>query len=224
MNSEPADWSPGPELLAAYFDGELAGRPDLAGVRRRIADWLRCHPEARAVLDDYRRLAQLWRDTSPADPGPGPWQELDTKLALVPLARPGRSRRQWLARWTAALVGVAAAATIAIWLGLGERDAPQRVQTAQEQPVPARAAPAVEVFAVATAAEVTILRVEGADTQTVVVGELPLHGPMELLGPGEMALTSIQPDARDRMMPHVRIGGSHRPMIWAPVNAEAMEP
>ncbi len=79
----------------------------------------------------------------------------------------------------------------------------------------------IEVFPVATAAEIAILRVEGADTHTLVVGELPVHGPLVLAGPGEVALTSVQPDARDQMMPHIRLDGPGRPLIWA---AEATEP
>ena len=223
MNPEPDDWSPSPELLAAYFDGELVGRPDLVALRRRIADWLRSHPEARAVLEDYRRLAQLWRDTTPPDLDAGAWSELDERLAVVPLAPPGLVRRRWLVRGAAALAAVAATIALAIWVGSGRPAAPQLVQTPPKQSA-AVPAPPIEPFPVATASEVTILRVEGEDTQTLVVGELPLHGPLELAGPGEVALTSVQPDARDRMLPHVRIGGAHRPMIWARVAAETTEP
>ncbi len=223
MNPEPDAWSPSPELLAAYFDGELVGRPALVALRRRITDWLRRHPEARAVLEDYRRLAQLWRDTAPPDPGVAAWAELDEQLAAVPIAPPGAARRRLLVRGAAAVMAVAAAISLAIWLGWGRPAAPQLVQTPPKQPV-ATPEPQLEVFPVATASEVTILRVEGEDTQTLVVGELPLHGPLELAGPGEVALTSVQPDARDRMMPHVRIGGPHRPMIWARVAAETTEP
>jgi hypothetical protein len=78
----------------------------------------------------------------------------------------------------------------------------------------------VEVFPVATADEIAILHVAGADTHTVIVGELPVLGPLELAGPGEVALTSVQPDVRDNMMPHIRMGGANRPMIWARVAEE----
>jgi hypothetical protein len=213
MNATPDDWSPSPEILAAYFDGELAVHPELRG---RIADWLRAHPEARAVLDDYRRLAQLWQDTTPPVPAPARWQELDGRLAALQLARPPRwAPRPALSRLAAAGI-LAAAMALAVWSGWPPPAAP-RVQKA---PI----AEPDEVLAVATAAEVTILRVEGEDTQTVAVGELPVHGPLELAGPGEVTLTSVRPDARDRMMPHVRMDGDHRPMIWARVDADATEP
>lgn len=219
MNSEPDEWSPSPELLAAYFDGELVGRPEQIDLRRRIARWLRSHPEARAVLDDYRRIAHLWHDTTPPEPEPAVWQRLDAQLASIPLARSSPARRQWV-RWTTALVTVAAAIGLAVWLAR-----PDALQLARAPEKQITAPPdTVEVFPVATAGEVTILRVEGDDTQTLVVGELPLHGPLELAGPGEVALTSVQPDARDRMRPLVRMGDAQRPMIWARVDAEAMEP
>jgi hypothetical protein len=209
MNATPDDWSPSPEILAAYFDGELAVHPELRG---RIADWLRTHPEARAVLEDYRRLAQLWQDTTPPDPTAVAWQELDARLAALQLARAPRP----VLRRLAAAVVLAAAMALAVWTGWPPPAAPP----VQKTPI----AESDEVLAVATAAEVTILRVEGEDTQTVAVGEMPVHGPLELAGPGEVTLTNVRPDARDRMMPHVRMDGDHRPMIWARVDAEATEP
>jgi hypothetical protein len=75
-----------------------------------------------------------------------------------------------------------------------------------------------EVLSVATMDEVEILRVEGADTGTLVVGALPVHGPLELADPGEVTVTSIEPDARDQMVPVMRSTG--RPMIWARLESE----
>jgi hypothetical protein len=81
-----------------------------------------------------------------------------------------------------------------------------------------------DVFPVATASEVTILRVEGSDTETLVVGTLPVHGPLELALPGEVSLTSVQPDAHDNMVPRVLLRGPSRPMIWARLDTEHGEP
>jgi hypothetical protein len=212
------DWSPAPEVLAAYFDGELAGRPDQEPVRRRIADWLRHRPEARAILDDYRRLAELWRETSPPDPGTDAWHELRARIA--------EHRRSVAASWLprrlvyAALSTAAAIALVAALYQLIAHPMPAH----PDLPRPTSASEDIEVFAVATAAEVVILRVEGADTQTLVVGELPLRGPLELAGPGEVVLTSVQPDERDQMMPHVRMAGPRPPLIWARIEPESMEP
>jgi hypothetical protein len=214
-------WSPEPDLLAAYFDGELDGQPDLAELRDQVSAWLSEHPEAYEVLGDYCRLSQLWRATTPPDPGPAVWRELEERVCLHVQRPTGRWRR---ARRVATVLASAAAVMLALWLGFGRR-APQDAGAGLPQPpAPPIVAPEIDVLPVATAAEITIIRVEGADTQTVVIGELPVHGALELLGPGEAALTSVQPDARDRMMPHVRMGGGHRPMIWARVEPEDHDP
>jgi hypothetical protein len=211
MTPAPDDWSPSPELLAAYFDGELADQPEVAELEQCIGIWLQQHPEARAVFDDYRRLSQLWHDTTPAQPSPAVWRSLDAHLAALPFApRVARQRRRvwWIA---AAALTSAAAVVLALWL--------------QWQPAPPLAPAAVdEVFPVATAAEVEILHIDGADTQTLVVGELPVGGPLELADPGEVAITSVQPDARDQATPHVRIGDGQRPMIWTRTNADVTLP
>src|SRR5947209_4918310 len=113
------DWRPAPELLAAYFDGELDRRPELAGLRRRVVDWLRRHPDARAELIDYARLAGLWEETTPPDPGPDAWCRIEQRLAAQPAAPPRRSRR-----WTVALLASAASIALTLWLGLGPRNTP----------------------------------------------------------------------------------------------------
>jgi hypothetical protein len=222
MTPHPDDWSPRPELLAAYFDGELDGRPDLDALRRRVRDWLCRHPEAGAVLDDYRRLAQLWQETRPPEPEPETWRRVEECLARHPLPQPVPARRARAGRWVAALLAVAAGVALWAWLGLHDPAGPK---VAEKKAAPAAVGEdAVEVFPVATAAEVTILRVEGNDTHTLVVGELPVQGPLELAGPGDVVLTSVQPDTRDQMMPQVRVDGPHRPMIWAPTASEGTAP
>lgn len=213
--TEPDDnWRPAPELISAYFDGELTGRPDLDALRGRIQDWLRRHPEARGELADYRQLDRLWHETAPPDPGATAWQQREADLQHAARTLPTRPRRPAVGLWVAALLATAAAAALFTWMGLSQRPVPLPTQ-----PTLVRADD-VEVFPVATADEIAILHVAGADTQTVIVGEMPVFGPLELAGPGEVALTSVQPDVRDNMMPHVRMGGAHRPMIWARVAEE----
>jgi hypothetical protein len=218
MNHPRDDWRPGPELLAAYFDGELAGRIDLDLLKQRVQDWLRRHPEAVAELADYRQLDRLWQETAPADPGDDAWQQLEGRIAQAPRMSATRSRRSSAGYWAAALLATAAGVALAVWLGLVHEGPPQiaRPQTIQ----PPLTVEDAEIFPVATADEIAILHVDGADTQTLVVGELPLQGALELAGPGEVALTSVQPDLRDNMMPLVHIGGAQRPLIWAPVEQE----
>jgi anti-sigma factor RsiW len=212
MTQPDENWRPAPELLSAYFDGELTGRPDLDALRGRIQDWLRRNPEASAELADYRQLDRLWQETAPGDPGATAWRQREAHLQRAARSFPARPRRPAAGAWAAALLATAAAVALVCWTGI--------------QPVPSPVQPAlvraddVEVFPVATADEIAILHVAGADTKTVIVGELPVFGPLELAGPGEVALTSVQPDARDNMMPHVRMGDAHRPMIWARVAEE----
>jgi hypothetical protein len=213
MTQPDENWRPAPELLAAYFDGELTGRPDQDELRGRIQDWLRRHPEGRAELADYRQLDRLWHETAPPDPGAAAWQQREAHLQRAVRSLPARRRFSAGSR-VAALLATAAAVALFAWMGRSPQPVPPPRQPALAVAVE------VEVFPVASADEIAILHVAGADTQTVIVGELPLLGPLELAGPGEVALTSVQPDARDNMMPQVRMGGAHRPMIWARVAEE----
>ena len=221
MTDRNEDWCPDPALLAAYADGELCGRPEMDVLRGRIEVWLRDHAEARAELAEYRQLDALWKQTTPAAPATEAWAPIEARLRSVPGARP--RRRLAFGHAAAAFLATAASVALLLWWGISPR-APQELV---EQPtkLPATApVDGIDVLPVATASEITILRVEGADTSTVVVGVLPVHGPLVLAGPGDVALTSVQPYARDRMLPHVRMDGNHRPMIWAPVEAEASDP
>jgi hypothetical protein len=215
------NWQPGAELLAAYCDGELAGRPDLDALSRRVEDWLRRNPDARAAVTAHRRLDRLWEQTAPPEPGPDAWQHLEARLEHAALSRPSRAlfRRFALGSRAAGILAVAASVCLLIWIGLNHRGTPE---VAQPKPVPPAAT--VEVFPVATADEIAILHVEGADTPTLVVGAPPVQGALELAGPGEVVLSSVQPDAHDRMVPHIRFGGKQRPMVWAPVGAEEVDP
>jgi hypothetical protein len=67
-----------------------------------------------------------------------------------------------------------------------------------------------------------VLLVDGADTQTLVVGQLPVQGPLVLAEPGDVERISSQPDALDNMVPTFRLHGPHRPMIWARLDEENM--
>lgn len=75
-------------------------------------------------------------------------------------------------------------------------------------------------FPVATSNEVVILHIEGADTGMIVVGELPVQGPLVLVGPGEVVFTSVKPAPPDNMIPEVHAGGPGAPIIWAHAEPE----
>jgi hypothetical protein len=201
--SDP-DWSPSPELVAAYFDGEFEGRDDLAPLRKRLEDWLVRNPAGRAELKDYRRLRRLWQETTPA--APNQWQDIERQLEeyqarMTRLPRPARAKSPW--KVSDVLVG---AACVLLGVSLFRQSGSLPVDD--------------EPFPVASASEVVILQVDGADTTSVVVGELPLQGPLELAGPGDVTLTRVAPAERDNMVPEIRVDGPRPPVIWARAGAE----
>jgi hypothetical protein len=205
------NWTPDPQQLAAYFDGELDDSPDFVVLRQRLEAWLKQHPEAVEEQKTYRRLNKIWRDTTPAEPSAEAWnntlqriEEEARKRANQPVAR-----RPWL--------GIAAGALgfvmfFGLLLGLLRYSpwSPTPGPSLVEKGGPKEKTPPdepIEVFAVATADEVIILRVEGEDTDALVVGRLPLEGSMVLAAQGDVRFVSPKTDERLQMLP--------RPMIWA---------
>lgn len=203
-----------PELVAAYFDGEFEGRDDTASLRRQVEAWLTANPDARTQLADYRRLRQLWQQTSPAEPRGRPWEKVlagvRQQLGQSQAGSPRRPARSWL--WWAS-----AAACIGL-VGLAwTRLMPVQAPSPRDHFVSTQSGDEDLPWTVARADEVTILGVEGEDTGTVVVGELPLKGKLELATQDEIRVTSMQPDLSDNMVPRVR---GNRPMIWAVAESE----
>jgi anti-sigma factor RsiW len=195
--SNEMEWSPTPETLAAYEDGEYE-EIGQAGMKTRVEAWLLQHPEAAAELADHRRLRHLWNAAAPAEPDADTWAALLARIEAAPrTARHSRWGRGL--GWIAGLLVVGAAALFVVATGM-------------LNPGPAQPDVDSEPFIVATAEEVEILSVAGADTQTLVVGQLPVGGPLELLQQGEVTVTSVAPAAHDNMVPQMR---DRPPMIWA---------
>jgi len=194
------------EILAAYADGELEGRDDLAPLKQRVEVWLAEHPEAAAELARIRQLKQAWQETTPPGPAPHVWRRLLQAIERTPRQAP-IAPASWRRKATVAAV---LAASIAFVFAMWSARRPG-VERLPEAASPVEAAP----FSVAAAHEVEILNVDGADTPTLVVGELPVQGPLVLAAPGEVTVTSVQPAARDNMVPEVNVQGPRRPMIWA---------
>lgn len=198
------------EILAAYADGEFEGRDDLALLKQRVEHWLAKHPEAAQELAQIRQLKTAWQQTTPAEPDPQAWQRILQTLANPP-SKPEPRRRSWRR-----MAGIAAALAACVLVGVTIWSS-RFWNAVGPGPAPIEAeAP----FPVAAAHEVEILRVEGADTQTLVVGNLPVQGALELAGPGDVTVTSVQPAARDNMMPEVHMQGPGRPMIWARLDTD----
>ena len=101
-----------PELLAAYFDGEFEGRDDTASLRRQVEAWLAANPDARSHLADYRRLRQIWQQTTPAEPRSQIWEKVIARVRQDMGQDRGRPRRRQGLPWLW-LASAAAAACIA---------------------------------------------------------------------------------------------------------------
>ncbi len=198
-----AGGEPSPELLAAYFDGEFEGRDDLSLLRQRLEEWLAGHPQGQDDLAHYQRLRQVWHDTMPPEPAREQWDALLRQINAALAQSKPPTPLPWIWKMAAGLAAACVLFVFALTLF-------RNVQRAPDD----------EVFPVATESEITIFRVEGDDAPTLVVGELPLKGPLELMGPGDVTFTSIQPDASDNMMPHVHTTGPGAPMVWARLESE----
>jgi hypothetical protein len=224
-------------MLAAYADGELDDRPGAARLRHQIKDWLADHPEVAAELDAQLELARLMAVTAPVEPSAATWRQVWDRVGQAP----ARRRRWTAAGWLAGLMAVssvAAALVIALLQMLGSptlapvRDAgqpsPNAGQAVAVTPPPAR--PVIgenprpnpmNVLAVMTTDEVDIIRIAGADTETVVAGRLPMAGSMVLLEHHEV---EVMPPANGTTRTEIRVGGSgSSPMAWTPLPGDPDE-
>ena len=217
MNPERDEtWEPTPEMLAAFFDGEFEGRDEVASLRKRLEGWLAENPKAQEELAEYRRLRQFWLDTTPAEPQRDQWDRVQSRLeCFCPAPVVSRSPERRARPWMRALLLLGAACVLVGFILFANRPHNDLRVTIPEDEAP---------YPVAAEHEVVILRVEGADTNTIVVGLLPIKGLLELLGPGEVTFTSVQPHERDSMVPQVHVTGQGRPMIWALAGDEEDEP
>jgi hypothetical protein len=93
---------------------------------------------------------------------------------------------------------------------------PEQVAPVVERPVSAPPVLAVvEALPVATEAEVEIITVPGDGTEALVIGNLPLEGPVELASPGDITLTSLTDTSEQDLQMY-----QNPPMIWARLNEE----
>jgi anti-sigma factor RsiW len=217
---------PDPREIAAYGDGELNSQ--LAPLRRKVEKWLASHPEAAEELDVQRRLAEVWLATTPSEPDDAVWNRVAARLAQVTRAAPSPQRRlkTWpVALWSAGLLSAAAAV---VWIVLTFLPSRAGREIAVKQPAPPepRVTVAIEVLEVATADEVEIVRVGGADTGTLVIGEPPVQGMLPLVERGEFVVTRLQP-AHDNVLPEVRgadPSSGANPMIWTRLPGQSDQP
>jgi anti-sigma factor RsiW len=193
--SRPTDTgAPRPEELAAYVDGQLA-----PARRKGVEIWLRNHPEAAVEIEEQRRLAGLWRATTPGEPEEANWGSILTHVeGAYGRFRSARSRNRRLI-----LIGAAGlAAGLLLML---------------------RTPRAGEPFAVVSPDDVEIVSLHAADRVTLVVGVPPVTEPLVLASLGDVELEGVEP-AADGMLPSIHMDErSTTPMIVAPLDAAQAE-
>jgi hypothetical protein len=189
-----------PEWLAAYADGEMDRNAVLAPLKQQVEQWLAEHPQGLADIEEQRRLHDLMEQTAPPAPGAAVWAAAQARLEGAPRELARRRAGAW--RRLASIVAVVAAG---LWLA--------SLPTA---PNPSRELPAEDdaPFSVATADEIVILSIEGDAIDTLVVGEAPVHGALELLQAGEMKIMHVEPDVPRNARIDVPEAPAI-PMIWA---------
>jgi len=239
-------WSPRPEELAAYADGELDHCETGAALKQRIEKWLAVHPEETAEIESIGRLAFLFKWSAAAEPGEPAWSQLSSRINKDLLEgssqKPRRKTRKVF--WAALLAVAAAAVLLALNFNLGPQPTHKRTLLKHEQvavePFPVATADEVEVLRVdgddtnalvvgqlpvsgllllVFPQEVEILQVDGDDTDSLVVGELPVQGPLKLADPGDVTVKSVERD-KDQMKPTVQMDPEAPPMVWAPLPTE----
>jgi hypothetical protein len=209
-------WSPRCEELAAYADGELDHWEGGPALKQRIEEWLADHPEGLAEVESLRRLGRLWMSSAAPEPHEA-WPELAGRIHKRLHEAPARPspRKARKGFWAAAFLALAAAILLA-FLNLNQ---PGPDDNKSKEPEKKPAAVAVEPFPVATAEEVEILHVDGDDTDALVVGDLPVKGPLLLAEPGDVKLKSVD-SAEDPAKVGVHMNEETPPVIWTPVPTE----
>jgi anti-sigma factor RsiW len=167
MTHEPSNPNrpPAPELLSALADGELA-----EAERSHVEAWLAARPEARAEVAAWQRLDRDWQAAVPPEPTAEAWEKVRAAIAAG-LDAP--RRRSPVGAALTAVAAVAAAVVALVWSGsrppaeelVYPVAAPQDVVILSIDPRDEGAlvvgqAPSVEPIVLATADDVTLVKVE----------------------------------------------------------------
>jgi hypothetical protein len=202
----PEGTGPTPQQLAAYVDGEL-GPADRAVVEA----WLRDHPDGRADIEGQRELLRLWQGTAAPDPGEEAWATVLVGAEAGALAGAGPSgagggRLRLALRLATALTS--AAAVLLLALGL------MRLWTPHSHD---RVAP----LPVASTGDVEILSMEGGDVASLVVGEPPVRGPLNLASAEDVTVDNsghdVQIVSQSPPRDHATGGHSHKQPVVNPM-------
>jgi hypothetical protein len=166
---------PSIEELAAFLDGELASDD-----WTRVQDWLANHPADAALVEDHRNFLRFWRESTPAEPSEKAWGEVFARIEAGS-HQAGANLRTSLRRSRqirVGLLGTAAAAAVILAIVAPWREPPDIVD--------------LDGFPIATADDVDLVSMEGNDAQLLVVGNPPVHEPMELVASSDVTLIRIE--------------------------------
>jgi hypothetical protein len=211
-NRNTPEHGPTPEQLQAYADGELDQRTHAS-----VEAWLDLRPDAQAEVEAMRRIVTLYRDSPPAEPCPGAWEDTlgHIKAALPmpgPSGKPPASRvgSRWGVRL---LLGLAACAAV---LG-GVLLARPLWFAPPVEPAVVHGGDGEEPFPVATAQDINVIRVDARDADSLVLSP-PVMGSFDVAEPEEIELLAVGPDpARGR---RVRMTNGSVAMIEAVEGSE----
>jgi len=187
-----------PPLLAAFLDGELD-----AAERSRVEAWLADRPAAAAEIGGQRRVARLWGETPPPEPGPDAWAAVLANVeARLPIAGRRPRRRPWLP-W----VGAAAAAAVIAAVLLSPFFHGGAAPTIAERTDPL---PVIQL------GDVVIVSMDARDAGGLVVARPPVQQPILLARQDDVSFMSMESYPRDDgLVP--QIGEGEVPMIVAPL-------
>jgi hypothetical protein len=158
-------------------------------------------------------LRSLFRAGAPAEPSEAEWSALLDGVQRG-LDRPRVTPVPAGSRWR---LSIMAAATLAAALALA-----LAVPSFRDQPGPAidHERADVAAFPVTDRDDVEILSVDADDSRAIVVGDLPLRGPIVLMEPGDVALRSLERGPQGEFPDvHMQAETEQGPMIWAPLAA-----
>lgn len=202
MNEFQENDAPTPRQLAAYGDGELDAR-----TRARVAVWLEQHPEVAAELEAGQVLERVWAAGPLPEPSDADWVAVQKQLHAALYSRPRALPARHGLGWAKAARAAAALLVILLHRPIGK-----------DEPPP----PAATPFAVVSANDVEILSMDAADADALVIGEMPMRGPVVLAGPGDVVLDSFLPDNDMETPMRMGVGGpadsGGAPMIVVPIN------
>ncbi len=193
MRNDPINPDPSPEQFAAFLDDELD-----AADRSRVESWLATHPDAAGEIDGQRRVARLWADHPPPEPGPDVWTATLSRIgARLPAPRPRRlPRTLWL--------GAAAAALLAVLVGARLfHGVPPKIEK-------------VEPLPVIEPGDVVVISMDARDAGGLVVAAPPIPQAILPAGQDDVSVMSLESGPRDDgRVP--QIGEGDVPMIVAPL-------